>query len=209
MHSIETENLSLSQALALPKPSHRVASMADSSESVEPSRKRPRLEDENRSTNRRDLHNSLTGSVSPPPLRRKTAAAPAPKIVPSPFQLTWIRDLPASSNVDAVSLKDILGDPLIAECWEFNYLHNVDYLMDAFDEDVRDLVKVHVIHGFWKNEDPSRLNLKVKFLIDREGWEVRFMTDSFNQQEQAEKYKNLTLHTAYMSEMFGTHHSKV
>jgi hypothetical protein len=33
--------------------------------------------------------------------------------------------------------------------------------MDAFDGDVRDLVKVHVIHGFWKNEDPARLRLKV------------------------------------------------
>jgi tyrosyl-DNA phosphodiesterase 1 len=83
--------------------------------------------------------------------------------MPSPFQLSSIRDLPASSNVDAVSLKDVLGDPLISECWEFNYLHNLDFLMDAFDEDVRDLVKVHVIHGFWKNEDASRLNLKVLF----------------------------------------------
>lgn len=26
---------------------------------------------------------------------------------------------------------------------------------------------------------------------------------------QAEKYPNITLHTAYMPEMFGTHHSKV
>ena len=83
--------------------------------------------------------------------------------MPSPFQLTSIRDLPASSNVDAVSLKDILCDPLIAECWEFNYMHNLDFLMDAFDDDVRDLVKVHVVHGFWKNEDPSRLRLKVGF----------------------------------------------
>ena len=79
----------------------------------------------------------------------------------SPFQLTRITDLPPASNVDTISLKDILGDPLIAECWEFNYLHNLDFLMDAFDEDVRDLVKVHVIHGFWKQEDASRLNLVV------------------------------------------------
>jgi tyrosyl-DNA phosphodiesterase-1 len=78
--------------------------------------------------------------------------------------------------VDAVSLKDILGDPLIAECWEFNYLHNLDFLMDAFDEDVRNLVKVHVIHGFWKNEDPSRLHLKVIFLT---GDVLGSISDSF------------------------------
>jgi tyrosyl-DNA phosphodiesterase-1 len=81
--------------------------------------------------------------------------------MPSPFQLTWIRDLPESSNVDAVSLSDILGDPIIAECWDFNYLHDLDFLMDAFDQDVRGIVRVNVVHGFWKNEDQSRLALKV------------------------------------------------
>lgn len=73
--------------------------------------------------------------------------------------------VPDSSNVDAVSLKDILGDPLISTCWEFNYLHDLDFLMDAFDEDVKDLVKVHVVHGFWKNEDTSRQNLRVCHLL--------------------------------------------
>jgi hypothetical protein len=41
-------------------------------------------------------------------------------------------------------------------------LHDLDFLMDAFDEDVRDIVKVHVIHGFWKHEDQSRRNLIVR-----------------------------------------------
>jgi tyrosyl-DNA phosphodiesterase-1 len=129
----------------------------------ERSRKRRRLSiDEGPQTNSKNLPHTLTSTISPPPLRRKQKPqAEAPKSMKSPFQLTWIRDLPESSNKDAVSLKDILGDPLIAECWEFNYLHNLDFLMDAFDGDVRDLVKVHVIHGFWKNEDPARLRLKV------------------------------------------------
>jgi tyrosyl-DNA phosphodiesterase-1 len=99
-------------------------------------------------------------SISPPPLRRSKQGESS-QVAQSPFQLTRIRDLPPSSNVDAVSLKDILEDPLIAECWEFNYLHDLDFLMDAFDADVRDIVKVHVIHGFWKNEDQTRLALKV------------------------------------------------
>jgi tyrosyl-DNA phosphodiesterase-1 len=138
----------------------RRASIMEGS-SGEPARKRQRLGHEDYKTNPGDLHSSLTGSISPPPLRR---ARLTPKLIPSPFQLTSIRDLPASLNVDAVSLEDILGDPLIAECWEFNYLHDLDFLMSAFDDDVRDLVKVHVIHGFWKNEDTSRLFLKVNFL---------------------------------------------
>lgn len=86
---------------------------------------------------------------------------PKSKMVKSPFQLTTIEDLPASSNVDTVSLKDLLSDPLISECWEFNYLHDLEFLMGKFDEDVRSLVKVNVVHGFWKREDQSRLKLIV------------------------------------------------
>ncbi|KAI6785103.1 uncharacterized protein J7T54_006745 [Emericellopsis cladophorae] len=79
--------------------------------------------------------------------------------VASPWQLTWIRDLPEDLNRDAVTLRDLLGDPLISDCWEFNFLHDIDFLMDAFDPDIRHLVNVHVVHGFWKQEDPSRLRL--------------------------------------------------
>ncbi len=115
---------------------------------------------------------SLSHSISPP--RKKIrpqagpAALPAKPEVPagtqtfrSPFRLTEIRDLPSESNIDTVTLKSILGDPLIAECWEFNYLHDVDFLVGALDEDVRHSVQVHVVHGFWKREDPSRRALEV------------------------------------------------
>ncbi len=133
----------------------------------ERSRKRLKLNNnEATKTNSRGSPITLTSSISPPPLRRK----PRPEtekatVIKSPVQLTWIRDLPESSNKDTITIKDILGDPLIAECWEFNYLHNLDFLMDAFDQDVRNLVKVHVVHGFWKHEDQSRQNLKVYCLL--------------------------------------------
>lgn len=128
--------------------------MSDASDREGRSRKRRRVENDN--------PNTLTTSISPPPLRRRLEAkVEGPKIMNSPFQLTHIRDLPNEANVDAVSLNDLLGDPLISECWEFNYLHDLDFLMEAFDPDVKDLVKVHVVHGFWKQEDQSRLNLKV------------------------------------------------
>ena len=85
------------------------------------------------------------------------------KIIESPWHLTWIRDLPDSSNKGAVTVQDILGDPLISECWNFNFLHDLDFLMRAFDPDTRHLVKLHVIHGFWKREDSNRLMLEVGF----------------------------------------------
>lgn len=83
--------------------------------------------------------------------------------LPSPIQLTHIRDLPASSgnNVDTVRLRDILGDPMIRECWQFNYCIDVDYLMSQFDEDVRGLVQVKVVHGSWKREAPNRIRIDV------------------------------------------------
>lgn len=95
---------------------------------------------------------------------RREEEEETPSLLRSPWQLTWIRDLPESLNQDAVTLKDLLGDPLISECWEFNFLHDLDFLMDAFDPDTRHLVKVHVVHGFWKQEDLSRQALVVSRL---------------------------------------------
>ncbi|KAK8090703.1 phospholipase D/nuclease [Apiospora phragmitis] len=128
---------------------------------------------------------SLARPISPPP--RKRLARQERVMIPSPFRLTTIRDLPAASNIGAVSLQDLLGDPLILECWDFNYLHDINFLMNHFDEDVRSSVKVHVMHGFWKREDPNRAALE----------------------QDASAFKNVELHTAYMPEMFGTHHSKM
>ena len=83
------------------------------------------------------------------------------QFVNSPVQLTHIRDLPDGNNVDAVRLRDILGDPMIRECWQFNYLFDVDFLMSQFDEDVRDLVQVKVVHGSWRSEDSNRIRVEV------------------------------------------------
>ena len=113
---------------------------------------------------------SLSRAISPPPKKNKVTAEAATSgrvLVPSPFRLTTIRDLSPQCNVDAVSLGDLVGDPLIAECWEFNYLHDVDFLMSHLDEDTRSLTKVHIVHGFWKREDPNRLFLEVSLFFQR------------------------------------------
>lgn len=99
---------------------------------------------------------SLSRPISPPRKRNRGGQR-----IKSPFQLTRIQDLPEVANHETVTLKDILGDPLISECWEFNFLHDVHFLMSHFDEDTKNLVKVHVVHGFWKREDANRLALQV------------------------------------------------
>jgi len=125
---------------------------------------------------------SLRRSITPPPPPRrqeptnttavsdgvKATESPFHKKIPttthpSPIQLTHVRDLPASSgnNVDTVRLRDILKNPMIRECWQFNFLIDVDFLMSQFDEDVRDLVKVKVVHGSWKKDAPNRIRIDV------------------------------------------------
>ncbi|EWG45295.1 tyrosyl-DNA phosphodiesterase 1 [Fusarium verticillioides 7600] len=125
---------------------------------------------------------SLQRSITPP--RKKDRKS---TVVKSPWQLTWIRDLPEDDNQDAVTLKDLLSDPLISECWEFNFLHDIPFLMDSFDPDTRHLVKVHLVHGFWKREDVNRIALETA----------------------ASEFENVKIHIAPMPEMFGTHHSKM
>jgi|SRR5690242_13545159 len=60
--------------------------------------------------------------------KQKTAKT-AVQYAASPFQLTRIRDLAAPQNVDTVQLKDILGNPMVKECWNFNFLFDLDFVM--------------------------------------------------------------------------------
>ena len=54
------------------------------------------------------------------------------KVIPSPVQLNFIEELPAISNTNTISLGSILGDPMIKECWLFNYLVDMDFVMCGF-----------------------------------------------------------------------------
>ncbi|KAF1843452.1 tyrosyl-DNA phosphodiesterase 1 [Cucurbitaria berberidis CBS 394.84] len=109
------------------------------------------------------------------------------RFLPSPVQLTRVEDLGPHQNVDAVGLKDILGDPMIRECWNFNFLFDLDFVMKQFDSDVRDMVIVKIVHGFWKRDDERRIALL----------------------EAAERFPNIELLSAYIPNPFGTHHSKM
>ncbi|KAJ5604658.1 hypothetical protein N7510_009812 [Penicillium lagena] len=156
---------------------------------------------------------SMHRSITPPPRTRSGQSMPSisthhqqdgqteelptrdlptphhPHQIPSPVQLTHIRDFPSQKgyNADTIRLRDILGDPMIRECWQFNYLFDVDFLMSQFDEDVRDLVQVKVVHGSWEKEAPNRIRIE----------------------EACTRFKNVESIVAYMPERFGTHHSKM
>ncbi|KAL9124949.1 MAG: hypothetical protein Q9217_005782 [Psora testacea] len=157
------------------------------------------------------------GTISPPPKRHRTSRSPkarsarssiaitqpvdeSPRLevrsvstaaittaIPSPVQLNFVSEFPASSNVDTISLGNILGDPLIKECWLFNYLFDVDFVMKQFDPDVRNLVQVKIVHGSWRKEDKNGSGVE----------------------EGAKRYPNIQVVKAYMPEAYGTHHSKM
>jgi hypothetical protein len=44
-------------------------------------------------------------------------------------------------------------------------LFDVDFLMSQFDEDVRRLVQVKVVHGSWKKDAPNRIRIEVCFSV--------------------------------------------
>ncbi|KAL7796539.1 tyrosyl-DNA phosphodiesterase [Trichoderma ceciliae] len=125
---------------------------------------------------------SLSRAISPPRKRVRPVG-----VEKSPWQLTRIRDLPEELNKDTVRLEDILGDPLICECWQFNFLYDIPFVMNAFDERIRHSAQLHIVHGFSKRSDLDRIILS----------------------EKAAQYPNIHLHCAPMPEMFGTHHSKM
>ncbi|KAK7509291.1 putative tyrosyl-DNA phosphodiesterase [Phyllosticta citriasiana] len=185
----------------------------------EPAPKRRRLEPQSVETPASEARRlrrgiaSLQRSVSPPARRSATEAreperiesTPTPsadggsatesaQAIPSPFQLTRIRDLPASANVDTVGIEDVLRDPLITETWVFNYMFDVDWLMNCLDPDTRALTQVKVVHGNWKREDPQRMRMEASHT---------------NPPAWAQQYPNLEVIKAYMPEPFGTHHSKM
>lgn len=110
-----------------------------------------------------------------------------PRFISSPFRLTRSHDLPDSANIDTVTIRELLGNPLIKEAWIFNYCHDVDWTMQQFDPDIRDLVSVKIVHGFWKQEHGG------KIAID----------------EACARYPNVKAIQAYLPDPFGTHHIKM
>lgn len=78
-------------------------------------------------------------------------------------------------------------------------------LRSNFDEDVRDLVRVKVVHGSWKKEDSNRLYIDVRRSLKHNP----NMPIDHLLQDAAKRYKNVQVLTAYMPEAFGTHHSKM
>lgn len=129
-------------------------------------RKRAKTQDVKNSQEGHKL-SSLRASITPP--RSRSAQSQVKKeeangneknstilrgtIIPSPFSLTKIRDLPDRLNADTVTLQSIICDPMISELWEFNYMHDLDFIMNNMDPDTRDITTINIVHGYWRREE--------------------------------------------------------
>lgn len=95
--------------------------------------------DQTGGSSQRTVTTNEEDSISPPPRKRRKPGFESsghgrrtrlePELVQSPFSLNKIPNLPDDCNVDTVSLRDLIGDPLINECWFFDYLYDVDWVM--------------------------------------------------------------------------------
>jgi hypothetical protein len=86
-----------------------------------------------------DLETKILSSTQPVVKGKAKASSQAngqkqqkAKFIRSPIRLTHIRDLTDESNIDTVALNDILRDPMIKECWQFNFLFDIDFVMCVF-----------------------------------------------------------------------------
>ncbi|CAI0646196.1 unnamed protein product, partial [Colletotrichum noveboracense] len=144
------------------------------------------IEPEEWEASRRKRHLSAAADVTRGPPQPPTHGRNY-RVISSPFRLTRIPGLGDSANVDAVTLSDLIGDSSITEIWEFNYLHDIPFLISHIHESSRTSTSLHTVHGFWKAEDCRRIELG----------------------RDAGRYSNVHLHTVNMPEMFGTHHCKM
>lgn len=131
---------------------------------MEPARKKPRLAtgyDSGGSSGAAEAGPAWAPDGTPPRPPYPPPTGARGRTFPSPFRLTRVRDLPPAANADAVSLGDILGDPMLSECWSFNYLHDLGFLLSHIDPDIRPWVNIHIVHGFWRREDRNRQALQV------------------------------------------------
>ncbi len=122
-----------------------------------------------------------------PGVKKPKAPQQGVKYLQSPFKLTSIRDLPPSHNNDTISLHDILGNPLIKEAWVFNFHFDVDWMMTHFDPDIRQQVKVKIVHGSWRS-------------YDRNGVEIK---------DACGRWPNVEEVIAFVPDSFGIHHCKM
>jgi hypothetical protein len=108
-------------------------------------------------------------------------------IIRSPIRLYAIKDLPASENVDTISLREILSpQSTLDELWSINFMTDMPFLRQTIGKEDETRIKIRIIHGYWREGDASRKLMEAGIWGD-----------------------NIKLIAANLPNAFGTHHSKL
>jgi hypothetical protein len=128
--ALKVESDDATEGIKLSQPAIRIPTAIIKQEHLETVGNSQRTKDESTDP---DTEDNDMNEVAHPSLKGEEVASkstpPPVRVLPSPIQLTRIRDLPSSNNVDTIGLRDLIGDPMIKECWQFNFLLDLDFIM--------------------------------------------------------------------------------
>ncbi|KAI5807843.1 tyrosyl-DNA phosphodiesterase-domain-containing protein [Peziza echinospora] len=146
--------------------------------------------------------NTSTHTATSTP-HRPISGPPNQTRIPSPFTLTTVAVLSPTANHATTTLSSILRPPsthTLTTIWSFNYLHSIPFLRENIPP--ASSPEIYIVHGSWRSDDPRRLKLEEEQRNDE-----RIMNSGPAGKEKGKGKVKLV--TAYMPEMFGTHHTKM
>ncbi|KAF5093921.1 hypothetical protein D0Z00_003792 [Geotrichum galactomycetum] len=133
-----------------------------------------------------------------PSQRAKTTAkiesAATPKPHPtgrteSPIKLTKINALPASENVGAVGLRDLIGAPDLTTMWQFNFSIDIPFVMEHVHPRALPTLKAHFVTGEKAGDDTKEMLLIQSMLCVYPN--------------------NISVHTVLLQKRYASHHTKM
>lgn len=111
-------------------------------------------------------------------------------LIPSPITLTTIQALPLSENIDTVSLKSLLHHSNLSHMWQFNFMIDIPFTMSHVHPDAEPGLLAHFVTGHTASNKTKLSELRTQIA------------------ESKSKAK-ITVNSVYLTNPFGTHHTKM
>jgi tyrosyl-DNA phosphodiesterase-1 len=122
----------------------------------------------------------------------ESIAAPEPQStsrIESPIKLTKINALPASENVGAVGLRDLIGAPDLTTMWQFNFSIDIPFVMEHVHPRALPTLKAHFVTGEKAGDDTKEMLL------------IQSMLCVYPD--------NISVHTVLLQKRYASHHTKM
>ncbi|KAF5106044.1 hypothetical protein DV453_004274 [Geotrichum candidum] len=107
----------------------------------------------------------------------------------SPIKLTKVEALPASENIGAVGLRDLIGAPDLTTMWQFNFSIDIPFVMEHVHPRALPTLKAHFVTGE-KAGDNSKEALVLQSML-------------------CAYPKNILVHAVLLQKRYASHHTKM